>query len=85
MAMVAMGVGDDHAVEAADLGREQLLAKVGPAIDEHALAGAFDQDRRAQAVIARLSGIAWPQSLPIFGTPVDVPQPGSGPSRVRLA
>ena len=54
VAMVAMRMGDDDAVEAADVRREQLLAKVRPAIDQQALAGAFDQDRGAQAAIARL-------------------------------
>ena len=47
-----------------DLGREQLLAKVRSAIDEHSLAGAFDQDRGAQAWIARLVGIALAPVVP---------------------
>ena len=41
-----------------DLGGEQLLAQVGAAIDQQALAAAFDQDRRAGAAVARLGGIA---------------------------
>jgi hypothetical protein len=39
-----MSVGDYHAVNASDLDAQQLLAKVGPAIDQHPLAGAFDKD-----------------------------------------
>ena len=45
VAMVAMRVGDDGAFEHAHFGREQLLAQVWPAIDEHSLARALDQDR----------------------------------------
>src|SRR4249919_715982 len=37
VAMVAMRVRDDHAVKLADLGCEQLLAKVRPAVDQHPL------------------------------------------------
>ena len=58
VAMVAMGVRDDDAVETAHFGSQQLLPKIGPAIDEHALAAAFDQDRGSQPIIARLGGIA---------------------------
>ena len=46
------------ASSAADLGREQLLAKVRPAIDQDPLAAALDQDRGAQARIARLVRVA---------------------------
>ena len=44
--------------------REQLLTQVRSAIDQHVLAGAFDQDRRSQARIARLSGIAQTPVVP---------------------
>ena len=56
--VITVGMGDDHAVEAADVGAQQLLAKVGPAIDQHALTRACHQDRGAQAGIARLIGVA---------------------------
>jgi hypothetical protein len=42
--VIAMGVSDDHAVETPDLGAQQLLAKIRPAIDQHALIRAFYQD-----------------------------------------
>ena len=44
MAVIAMSMRDDHAVEASDLCREQLLAEIGTAIDKHALTSAFDED-----------------------------------------
>src|SRR5690242_12412305 len=44
VAMVAMGVRDDDSVEPSHSRREQLLPKIGPAIDQHALAAALDQD-----------------------------------------
>lgn len=75
VAMIAMRVGNDHAVEPRGSGREQLLTKVGAAIDKQRLLAAFDQDRGAQPAIARLIRIALAPSLPIFGTPVEVPQP----------
>ena len=58
VAMVTMGMGDDDATEATDFGRQQLLAKIRSAIDQHSFSGAFDQDRSAQAAIARLLRIA---------------------------
>ena len=64
VAMIAVGMGDDHPIEAADIGRKQLLAKVGTTIDEHAFAGAFDQDRSAQPSIARLIRIALAPLVP---------------------
>src|SRR4051794_37998217 len=44
MAMIAMGVGNDHSVEEARFRCQQLLAKVGPAVDEYLTAAAFHQD-----------------------------------------
>src|SRR4051812_11326417 len=64
MTMVTVGVGDDDAIEPVHLRGEQLLAKVRAAIDQHALAGALDQDRRPQAIIARLTGIALAPFVP---------------------
>src|SRR6476659_8107985 len=58
IAMIAMHVRDDEAVEVIYPGREQLLAQVRTAIDEHPLLVAFDKDRGAQAGISRLLGIA---------------------------
>ena len=62
--MIAVRVSDDDAGELLDLRGEQLLPKVGPAIDQHALAGALDQDRGAQARVARLGGIALAPLVP---------------------
>jgi hypothetical protein len=45
--MVAVRVSDDHRIQTPDLRREQLLAQIGPAVDQQALVGAFDEDRRA--------------------------------------
>jgi hypothetical protein len=45
--MVAMTVSHDHSVEPLHSGSEQLLTKVGPTVDQDALAAALDQDRRA--------------------------------------
>ena len=56
--MVAVGVGHDHAVDPRDLGREQLLAKIGPAVDQHPLAAALHQDRGAKAGVAWLVRVA---------------------------
>src|SRR5207253_6593456 len=58
VAMIAMIVGDNHRVDPAQVGSEQLLTKVGAAIDQHPLPSAFDQDRRAQARVARLVRVA---------------------------
>jgi hypothetical protein len=44
MAVIAMGVSDQHGIQASDLRREQLLPKVGPAIDQQALARTFDEE-----------------------------------------
>jgi len=58
VAMIAMSVGHDHAVQPGHLGAQQLLTKVRPAVDEHAVAGAFYEDRGPEARIARLGGVA---------------------------
>src|SRR5258705_6889344 len=65
--VVAMVVRDDHRVDLADIRGEQLLAKVGPAVDENALSTAFDQDRRAHAGVARLIGVALPPIVADLG------------------
>ena len=44
MAMVTVSMGDDDVIKSTDVGGEKLLPKVWPAIDQHALASAFDQD-----------------------------------------
>ena len=76
VAMVGMIVGDDDPVDAGDVRRQQLLAQIGAAIDQQALAAAFDQDRRSGCGgCCGSAGSQSPQSLPIRGTPVDVPQP----------
>ncbi len=43
--MVGMVMGDDDPANVDDVGGKQLLAKVGPAVDEKPLARAFEQDR----------------------------------------
>src|SRR4029078_4606611 len=53
-AMVAMRVRDDDAAKLPPLRCKKLLAKVGPAVDQDPLTGAFDEDRGPQASIARL-------------------------------
>ena len=77
--MVGVVVGDHHLADAVDFRREQLLAQVWAAIDQQPLAIAVDQDRGAQAAVARLSRVAGAPPLPSRGTPVDVPQP-----RIRI-
>ena len=44
VAMVAMRVRDDDSAQTVHAGRQKLLPKIRPAIDEHAFAAAFDQD-----------------------------------------
>ena len=44
MAMIAVGMSDDHAIELAHVSRKQLLPQIRPAIDQNALILAFDQD-----------------------------------------
>lgn len=56
--MVGVVVGDDEGVDLAEVGIEQLLAKIGPAIHQQALSGALDQKRGAQAPVARLMYVA---------------------------
>src|SRR6185503_19513944 len=58
VAMIPVRMGYDHAGEAVHLHGEQLLAQVRPAIDEHSLTGAFDEDRGPQPIVSRLPGIA---------------------------
>ena len=58
MDVIAVVVSDQHAGERAHLGREQLLAQVGPAIHEQALSVAFDQDGRPEPGVARFVRVA---------------------------
>src|SRR5690348_7747909 len=62
--MVAMRMGDDHAFEAIDARIEELPAEVRAAIDKHAFARAFDQDRCPEARVARFVGVALPPFVP---------------------
>ncbi len=64
MAMIAVRVGDNHAVELAYFGLEQLLAKIRPAIDEHALSRALYEDGGSQAVVAWFVRIALAPVVP---------------------
>ena len=43
--MIAMRMGNDDAFKASNVGGQKLLAKVRPAVDQHPLAGTFDEDR----------------------------------------
>jgi hypothetical protein len=73
--MIGMVVGNDDPVDIDNVGNQELLAQVRAAIDQQPLAFAFDQDGRTGAAVLRLPGSQLPQSFPIRGTPVDVPQP----------
>ena len=67
MDVIAMVVSDDDRVEPPDLSRKELLAEIRPAIDQDVRAAAFDQDRRAQAAVARLRGVALAPVIADFG------------------
>ena len=43
MGVIGMIMGDDHGIKVRDPGRQQLFAAIRPAIDQHGLAGRFDQ------------------------------------------
>ena len=66
--MVGVRVGQQHAVEVAHVGADQLLADVGSDVDQHgrhaAVAGALDQQRAAAAAVARIGRIAGAPPLP---------------------
>jgi hypothetical protein len=46
MAMIAMRMRDDYAIQLSDVRCKQLLAQIRPTIDKQTLAGALHQDRR---------------------------------------
>lgn len=58
VAMVGVIVGDDHRVDVANAGVEQLASKIGPAIDQQAFPAAIDQQSAAASPVARFVGIA---------------------------
>src|SRR5689334_8152386 len=72
--MVAMVMGDYHRIDATDMRRQQLLAKVWTAIDEDVIAPTLHQDRGPQAVVARLGRIALPPFI------ADLRDPGRRPA-----
>jgi hypothetical protein len=59
MAMIGMVVRDDNGVEIADAGVQQLLADIGPAVDQEPLSGALDQQSAASPAVFRLIGVAF--------------------------
>ena len=73
--MVGMVVRNENLTDIDPIRGQQLLAQVRPAVDQQPLAIAFNQDRGAGAAVPGSDGSQRPQSLPIRGTPVDVPQP----------
>lgn len=56
--MVCMVVSDDQPIDIGEFGGKQLLAKIGPAIDQQMLAPTLDDDRGSGATVLRLAGIA---------------------------
>ena len=77
--VVGMVVGVEHAVEQADAGVEQLIAAVRRRVDQHVRrplsALALHEQRAAPPPVLRIGGSQAPQTLPMRGTPPDVPQP----------
>ncbi len=65
--MVTVGMGNDDAADMSNPRGKKLLAQVGTAVDQHALACAFHEYRRTKTRVARFFGIA---SAPL------VPDPG---------
>ena len=68
VAMIGMVVGPDHRVDVGDVGVEQLVAQVGPGVDEDPRLLRVDQDRDAAAGVPRLGGIAL---APVVADPRD--------------
>src|SRR5579884_1995448 len=58
VAVIAVRVSHDYAVETTNLGGKQLLPEVRSAIDEQAFSVALDEDRGAQPGIPRLGRVA---------------------------
>src|SRR5436305_10987199 len=64
--VIAVRVSHDQPIQAGDAGGEQLLAKVGATVDEQLRAGALDQDRGSQAIVARLIRVTLSPLVPDF-------------------
>ena len=64
VAMIAVGMRDDHARQRSNVGSEELLPKVGATIHEQSLLGTPDQDGGPQASITRLVRIALAPFVP---------------------
>ena len=78
--VVGVRVGVDHGVDAGDPASEKLGPQVRSGVHGEASLPAFDHDAGAGAGVARLGGIAAPQSPapstpPISGTPAEPPVP----------
>ena len=58
VAVIRMIVRYDHPIDAGCPGRQQLLSKVRPAVDQQRLAPAFDQYRRPRSPVLGFMGIA---------------------------
>lgn len=58
MAMIGMVVRDDDAIEVPNAGIQQLLADIGPAVDEEPLSGDLDQQSAPSPAVFRLVGVA---------------------------
>src|SRR5260370_39603549 len=60
MKMIGMRMGQQHGVEPGGAGVEQLLAQIGRGIDQERGTAAFDEERAAAPIVARLGGGARP-------------------------
>ena len=54
--VVGMRVSEDHRVEAVDTGAQRLRAEIGRGVDQDVVAVVADQNRRPQAIVARIGG-----------------------------
>jgi hypothetical protein len=84
VAVIGVIVRPDDGIHLVDLRGQQLFAKVRSGVDQYARAGEFDGDRDTQPPVSRLLRSHAPHSLPIRGTPDDVPHPAREPSTRRL-
>jgi hypothetical protein len=56
--MVGVAMREDHGVQAIDVCAEGLRAKVGAGVDDDVLAGAGEEERRAEALVAWIERFA---------------------------
>ena len=62
--MIGMRMRQQHRVEPADPGIEQLLPQIGRGIDQQRATAALDQQRAAAAPVARVGRVAAPPIRP---------------------